>query len=137
MQFEPTVDITATNDAWFRMWFQIGGSTSDWHGVEYNVPSAGITTTVDLQPVSSTNNNFASNNNFDDDSEFRGQLTLNPYTATIWRYIPRWEQDETDGSIDRIEKGRVLQCEYDDALQHTSSSTAFEITLESAMSTVA
>ena len=103
------------------MWFQIGDSTSDWHGVEYINTTASLTVDTDLSPVSSTNSNFASNQNFDDDSQFRGRIYVEngKYEVIIWRFIPRWEQDTTDdGSIDRIEKGRILQCEYDDALQN-------------------
>ena len=91
------------------MWFQIGDSTSDWHGVEYINTAASLTVNTDFVPISSTNSNFASNQNPDDDSEFRGQIKVDPiYEVEIWRFIPRWEQDEDDGSIDRIEKGRIL-----------------------------
>ena len=91
MRFQPYADITAASGEVFRIWFQIGGSTSDWHGVEYTSDGA-MGTATDLEPVSSTNSNFASNQSFDNDSEFRGQL-LNDgtYEAIIWRYIPRWE----------------------------------------------
>ena len=56
----------------FRIWFQIGSTTSDWHGVEYINSSPPITGTVDFSPVSSTNTVFTTNTNFDNDSEFRG-----------------------------------------------------------------
>ena len=125
MQFQPFEDIRATSGAVFRLWFQIGTSTSDWHGVEYTNSSPPMTVNTDLQPVSSTNNNFASDLNFDNDSDFRGVIDVTTYLVQIWKFIPRWEQDETDGSIDRIEKGRVLTCEYDGAITGTSTTVRF------------
>ena len=107
------------------MWFQIGQSTSEWHGVEYTNTGGSMTSDTDLEPVSSTNNNFASDLNFDNDSDFRGVIETTTYMATIWKFIPRWEQDETDGSIDRIEKGRLLTCEYDGAITGASTTIRF------------
>ena len=76
MNFVPFDDISTTQDAVFRIWFQIGDSTSDWHGVEYINTTASLTVDTDLTPVSSTNSNFASNQNFDNDSQFRGQIKI-------------------------------------------------------------
>ena len=96
------------------MWFQIGGSTSEWHGVYYTNDGSTLPAATDLLPVSVTNSNFAANTNFDDNSEFRGQLlNSGTYEAVIWRFVPRWEQTEDDESYVRIEKARILQCEYD------------------------
>ena len=118
MKFVPFENITAVVSSAFRIWFQIGQSTSDWHGVEYVNTGGNLVLDSDLSPVSSTNNNFASNQNEDNDSEFRGKIYVENglYEVVIWRFIPRWEQDTTDGSIDRIEKGRVLTAEYDGAI---------------------
>ena len=93
MKFVPFAVITGTMNAKFRLWFQIGDSTSDWHGVEIINTTASISVDTDLEPVSSTNSNFASNANFDDDSEFRGKLYVEngKYEVEIWRFIPRWE----------------------------------------------
>ena len=127
MKFVPFENIVSTSGAVFRMWFQIGQSTSDWHGVEYINSAPPIATDVTLDPVSATEGNFSSDINFDNDSDFRGILyTQNGlYEVVIWRFIPRWEQDETDGSIDRIEKGRVLTCEYDGAISGSSTTQRF------------
>ena len=65
-------------------------------------------------------------------------LNSGTYEAIIWRYVPRWEQTDPDDDTEpyiRIEKGRVLQCEYDKA-DDDQASTAFEITLEGAVSSL-
>ena len=121
MTFVPFEDIRNTA-ADFRMWFQIGQSTSDWHGVQTTGP---YTSDTALEPVSSINSNFASDLNFDNDSDFRGVIGFSTYSVTIWRFVPRWEQDETDGSVDRIEKGRLLTCEYDGAITAVSATVRF------------
>ena len=59
------------------------------------------------------------------------------YEVEIWRFIPRWEQDEDDGSIDRLEPGRILQMEYDDFNDPVNTSYTFTVTLEGAISKVA
>ena len=134
MKFVPYDDITATADAVFRILFQIGNDLSDWSGVEYINTSASLTLDTDLTPVSVSNQNIASRLYYDDDSYFRGKIFVEngKYEVVIWRYIPRWEQDETDGSIDRIEKGRLLKGQYDD-FNKDEDPTPFEITLESAV----
>ena len=135
MQFVPYEDIRNTAGAVFRIWFQIGSSTaSDWHGVENTVT---LTADADLVSVSATNGNFANNQNFDNDSDFRGVIGFDPYIVTIWRFIPRWEQDLTDNTLTRMEKGTTVVCEYDGAVNGVSTTVRFNITLEGALSSVA
>ena len=91
MRFQPYTDITEDAGYEFRIWFQIGDSDSDWHGLEYTSDGA-MGTATDLEPVSSTNVDFASNSNFGTDSDFRGQLLNDDiYEAIIWRYLPSSE----------------------------------------------
>ena len=62
MRFEPLTSISDQAGYVFRMWFQIGGTTSDWHGVQYtNTGGSTLGATTDLEPVSVLNSNFASN----------------------------------------------------------------------------
>ena len=109
MKFVPMYDILSTQDAVFRILFQVGNDFSDWAGVEVINSASPITIDTDMSPVSYSNQNIATRIDKDDDSYFRGKLFVSPYEVIIWRYIPRYEQDETDGSIDRIEKGRLLR----------------------------
>jgi len=93
MRFVPFYADLDSSVSIFRIWFQMGNTTSDWHGVELNNTTGTITVDTDMVPVSSTNSNFASNQNFDDDSEFRGRFYIQNglYQVVIWRFIPRWE----------------------------------------------
>ena len=114
MKFTPYSNVSATA-GWFRMWFQIGNTSSPWHGVYYqNVAGTALTDDVQLNEVSATNTVFTSNQSeeFDDDSSFQGVMDRDG-VVTIWHEVLKREQTTDDQSIIRIEKKRELLCKYD------------------------
>ena len=136
---------TATN---FLMLFQIGNTSSMWEGVTY-VNSADITSagSVELYRSSTTNtlkdtdtaatmatNDIALASSLSND-QFKGYLSFtgNPVDATtvyIQRHIQNAEQTLDDGTIVRMEAGRVLKGTY---YQNDGTAILFSTTLLGAM----
>ena len=75
-KFQLTVDICPSGDQKMRFWCQIGDSTSDWHGVEYEVDlSHGVTTTNEaLNSLRATNNIFIAKNENSYNYAYNGDL---------------------------------------------------------------
>jgi len=58
-KFELTVDICAAGAQKMRFWCQIGDSTSDWHGVEYDTTNGSqLSGEVELNSLRTTNTIF-------------------------------------------------------------------------------
>ena len=138
LKFIPYTDIRNTQNAVFRMWFQMGNEESNWDGVQFvKTGVSPMTTDEDLNPVSATNSEFLSNSWYSTNSQFRGRLyAVNTYEVEIWRWIPDWETTIGDGSYTRIEEGRRLRCSYDPAVI-ASDKNIFYITLQGGISNFA
>ena len=134
MKFQPADDFCATTTArTFRMLFQMGNGSSNWTGVRWaNDQTASSPGIYALNQSSLQNDKLSSVNESEkDNSTFYGEIDCGNNEITILRLIERDEQTNTDESIIRIEKGRVLSGKYWDL---TSSMVDFEITLQGAVS---
>ena len=72
MKFWPIVDIFNTQDAIFRVIFQVGGDLSDWAGVYYKNETPDMTVDTDFVPVSIASKDITARLNWDNNSNFRG-----------------------------------------------------------------
>lgn len=97
----------------------MGDSSSDWEGVRWRndgAEASGYTDVYKLDASSLDNSNLAQpTGNEQDNSTFEGTYDCGNNIVTIIRETTRDEQDTDDGSVVRIEAGRVLQAIYWDA----------------------
>ena len=132
--FKPADNFCAlTTPATFRLLFQMGNGSSDWEGVRwYNDgtgdPTTGFSGVYSLQQSSLSNSNTSNpSGNERDNSTFEGYYDCDNNEVTIIRETERDEQTNTDETVIRIEKARVLDAIYWDAGNNRQT---FEITLE-------